>query len=1015
MIILIVSLFGVICFFRLGLDLLPELEYPVCSVVTTYEGVASEEIETLITQPIEEMVSTVQRVKRVTSTSQEGVSAVVVEFEWGTNLDFAAQDIREKISWITDLLPEDADSPTVIKLNLSDFPILIYGVTGLQNTQVLREYLQENVRPKLEKLDGVASAPVLGGLEREIQILLRPERMEAVGISVDDVIKALRSENLNISGGHLVRGEREYLIRTMGEFKDMGTIENTVVHVLNGVPVRIRDVATVMDSHREVRNYCRSNGRDSVLLLIMKQSGANTVQVVDRVKAEIEKIKPLLPPDINFYPVYDTGGEIKKVVKRSASNAIVGGGLAVLLILLFLRNWRPTFTISMAIPLSILTTFIGIYLMGYTFNIMTLGGMALGVGMLVDNAVVVIENIFRHIQRGTERKKAAVVGASEVGMAITASTLTTMAVFLPMAMSGGISGKLSQPLALTVCVALASSLFVAITLVPMLASVIFRDVPRGIVGSAEPMGRITRYHALYRATLQWALRHRAAVLLPALGLFALSLLVIATRLGFDFMPKQDTSLLMAVVRLPAGTSLEETNETLKKMERLAHQAPETLYSSTFIGLQKATKQDVAFGFGAAGVNEAQFMLRLKDKAKRKRTSHEVVEDIRSRLPKLPGAVFEFLDVGQMMMGGLGQTPIEINIFGKDLDTLRRLGNRVTELVREVPGLRDVRAALEVGKPEIRIHVDREKASQMGLSVGTIAMTLKAALQGRLAGTYRVGGDEYDIRVRFVEEKRDTLEDIREVPIFSPLGFSVPLYHVASISYERGPVKIFREDQQRKNVITANTFGRDLGGVVEDIKKRVSTIKLPAGYFLEYAGTYEDMKESQRELLWALMVAVLLIYMVMAAQFESLRQPFIIMFTLPLATIGAVLGLWAFGRTMSVPSLMGIIILGGIVVNNAIVMVDYVNQLRRKGMDGWTALVEGAVVRLRPILITALTTILGMLPMALSRSEGAELRSPMGITVSCGLFVATFLTLYVVPILYATFSGISMRSGSSRQR
>jgi len=1010
MMILIVCLFGVISFFHLGLDLLPELEYPVCSVVTTYEGVSSEEIETLITRPIEEMVSTVQRVKKVYSSSQEGISAVVVEFEWGTKLDFAAQDIREKISWITDLLPEDADAPTVIKLNMSDFPVIFFGVTGMDNTQVLRQYLKDNLRSRLERLEGVASVLILGGLEREIQVLVNRDRLKALHVSLDQVIQALRRENMNVSGGHLVQGKREYLLRTMGEYKDIQTIRNTVVTVSNQVPIRIGDLGQVLDTHKEIRNYCRANQRDSTLLAVMKQSGANTVLMVDRVKKALAEALPSMPPDIKFYPVFDTGGEIRKVVERSANNAVMGGGLAILLILLFLRNLRPTVTIGLAIPLSILTTFIGIYAMGYTFNIMTLGGLALGVGMLVDNAVVVIENIFRHLQEGKDPKRAAVVGASEVGLAITASTLTTMAVFLPMTLSAGISGRLSRPLALTVCLSLAASLFVAITLVPMMASVIFRR-DRGVPGRARLGDRIENwYRKAYDRSLIWALRHRAPVLAGTILVFFLSVYVIVERLGFDFMPKQDTPMLMAVVRMPVGTALEETNRVVRLMERVAHEQPETLYSSTFIGLQKATKQDVAFGFGAAGVHEAQFMLRIKDKLLRERSSEEFLETIRAALPKIQGAAFEFLDVGQMMMGTIEQKPVVIKLYGKDLDLLKELGEKVARAIEDVPGLRDVRATLEKGKPELRIYVDREKASQMGLSVGQVAQTAKAAFLGQVATIYRVGGDEYDIRVRFEESDRSSIEALRDLPIASPFGFQVPLYHVAELRYESGPVKILREDQERKNMITANTFGRDIGSVVEEIKGRLSSMKLPSGYFIEYGGAYEDMKESQRDLLWALVIAVLLVYMVMAAQFESLFQPFVIMFTVPMSTIGAGLGLWAFGRSLSVPALMGMIILVGIAVNNGIVMLDYVNQLRQRGMEGWEALVQGARTRLRPILITALTTMLGTLPMALTQSEGAELRSPMGITITFGLLSATMLTLYVVPIIYS----IMMRIRASGQ-
>lgn len=1005
MFILIVTLFGAVSIMGLGLDLLPNLEYPVCSVITTYEGAASEDVERLITRPIEEMVATVKGVKKVWSTTREGISAVAVEFNWGVPLDFAAQDIREKISWLTDYLPEDASSPTVVKFNAADMPVLFFGVTGMKDTQLLREFLRDNVRNRLERLDGVASVLIFGGKKREINVLVRRDKLQAYKLSINDIIQRLRYENMNVTGGHLVQGHMEYVIRTIGEFKDLETILNTVVAMQDGAPLYLKDVARVVDTYKERRSVARTNRKDSVLLAIMKQSGANTVKVIRAVKKEVENIKKDIPPGIDFYPIFDQGRVIEKVVKRTTVNTIEGGILAVLMIFMFLQNWRPTLTITLAIPLSLIATCIGIKAMGYTFNIMTLGGMALGIGMLVDNAIVVIENIFRHAEEGEDHATAAERGTNEVGLAITASTLTTMAVFLPMALASGISGKLARPLGLTVCLSLLASLFVAITLVPMMASVIFKT-KGGYITRGYGAESFERFKRAYERGLRWCLSHKKIVLAGAAAVFITTVTVGVKKVGMEFMPRQDTPMLMAMLRMPVGTSLEETDRVVRKLEDIMHKQPETLYSGTFIGLSEATKHDVAWGFGAADVNEAELMLKLVDKDKRVRSSDEIAELIRRQMPKLEDAVFEFIDMGQMMQGSSEQAPVVIKIRGPELDVLRRYCEKIARLIRPIDGIRDVRTSFKRGKPELQITIDREKASQLGLTLGQVANTVRAAMQGVVATKYRVHGSECDIRVRFAESDRDSIEDLRSIAVRSPLGVMVPLYQIAWIRRGSGPVEILREDQERKGEVRANIYGRDIGSVARDIERVIrENIRLPRGYFLTIGGTYKDMKESFSTLAKALIVAVILIYMVMAAQFESLLHPFVIMFTVPLAIIGVVLGLLVFGKTLSVPAFMGTIILMGVAVNNGIVMIDYINRLRRRGEDPFEAVVRGAATRLRPILITAFTTILGMLPMVFSRSEGAELRSPLGISVAFGLLASTMLTLFVVPTVYTIMSRI----------
>jgi HAE1 family hydrophobic/amphiphilic exporter-1 len=741
-------------------------------------------------------------------------------------------------------------------------------------------------------------------------------------------------------------------------------------------------------------------------MMVMKQSGKNTVTVIDTVKETLNDLEGRIPSDITFYPVMDQGRLIKKITRNTGRNAIAGAILAIIMVFIFLWNWRPTITIGLAVPLSIITTAIGIYAFDYTLNIMTLGGMALGVGILVDNAVVVIENIFRHLEEERRREDAAIVGTEEVGMAITASTLTTISVFLPMALAGGIAGRLARPLAVTITLALLASLFVAITIVPMLSSVFFKINPEKGRGRKKRVQFFSKISTVYTHLLRWSLRHRMTVIAVTVLLLGMSIAAVPL-IGTEFMPKSDFPILALKAELPVGTSLEETNGIIKRIESVILDQPETVFLASFIGLSRESKFDIAWGTGAADVNEALLYAKLADKEMRVRSADEIRDYIRKRIPKITGAKFDFYDIEQMMMGSTAgaNSPVAVKVFGKDLQILKSITDTIAERIHDVDGLRDIDTTLKMGKPELQVIVDREKASRIGLTVGYIAETVKAAMLGVVSTKYRIGGDEFDIRVRFRDFDRQSVADVENITLVTPSGGRLPLYQVAHIVPEKGPVKIFREDQERKVTVTANTFGRDIGSIVADIKKIESGMTIPGGYFIEYGGTYKDMENAFSSLFWALVISIILIYMIMAAQFESLRHPLVIMLTVPLSFIGVAFGLVLFGKTLSVPAFMGIIILAGVVVNNGIVMIDYINRLRKKGMTPFEAVLEGASVRLRPILITSFTTIFGMLPMALSQTQGSELRSPMAIAVAAGLAFSTLLTLFVIPVVYSIFDRI----------
>jgi HAE1 family hydrophobic/amphiphilic exporter-1 len=1006
MLVLIIALFGMISVSDLGLDLLPELEFPFVSIVTTYEGVGSEEIESLITKPIEESVSTVEGIKDISSITVEGISSVYCEFQWGTNLDFAAQDVREKLSWITDFLPEDADTPMVLKFDVSDMPVLEYGVIGMDNTMRLREYIDDVMKPRIERLEGIASVFVFGGREREIQILVDPQKLKATGTSLEEVMTGVRSGNLNLSGGHVETLKKEYLIRTKGYFDDIHQINDTIISITgDGSPIRLSDVAIVYDTFKETRGYERTNRKPSVIIAIMKQSGVNTLKAVNRVKDELENIKKIFPPDVSLHLILDQGRVINRSISATGSNALLGGLIAVLVVFIFLRAVRPTLVIALAIPLSIITTFIGMNALGYTFNIMTLGGIALGVGLLVDNAVVVIENTFRYLEKGAPRHEAAVTGATEVGLAITASTLTTVAVFLPMSLSQSIAGKLARPLSLTVCISLLSSLFIATTIIPAIAATIFKK-EKGIYAAIEGGGWTGRLRSRYSTILRSALNYRGFIISGAFILL-IAAIFITPHLGKEFMPKQDFPITVVDLNLPEGMVLSETDHLARQIEEIFLSREEVITCGSMVGITVDAKYAAAQGETSPGVNKARIFARFTDKENRSKSSDVIINEIRSQFPDLEGIEYRFEDISGALFG-TGGSPVEINIYGSDIDVLDTISTTVVEKISMVDGMKDIDKSLKKSKPELHVRVDREKAAKMGLSVAQIASTIEAAMLGKVVSRFHETGDEYDIRVRFQESYRKNIQDLQNVTIQSPLGFSLPLSQVTSLEESVGPITINRKNQNRVVSVTGTNFDRDLGSVMKDIQKIMNTINLPEGYFFDIGGTFEDMQTSFTELSKAFIVAIILIYMVMAAQFESLSQPFIVMFTLPLAYVGMVAGLGLTGRSLSVPSFMGLIILMGIVVNNGIVMIDYINHLRTQGKEKAEAIIEGASVRLRPILITSATTISAMLPMAFSTSEGSEMRSPMAISVASGLMFAMVLTLFVVPSAYSMIESLSSK-------
>jgi HAE1 family hydrophobic/amphiphilic exporter-1 len=1002
MLMMILILFGIMSFTNLGLEMMPELEYPIITVSTAYPGASAEDVEQLVTRPIESVVSSIKGIEKLTSTSSEGVSSVTIEFKWGTNLDFAGQDIREGISRIKNSLPKDIYDPMVMKMDMSMMPVVMYGVSGMNSPMELQKYFEDAIVPRIERVDGVASMAVLGGPVREINVFLNKTRLDQYKIGVDAVMGVITASNMNVSGGHVTAGHQEYMVRVMGEYKNLDEIANTIITNVNGSPIRIRDVAHVEDTHKERRGYMRLSGKDGVMMYVTKQSGANTLNVVQGIRKAFEELKPYMPADIEFMTIFDQGEMVENVTGNTTSTAVTGALIAIVVLWLFLRNWRPTSIIMLAIPISIITTFIGLYLFGYTLNVITLGGFALVVGMLIDNAVVVIENIYRHLEEGTHRNDASVKGASEVGLAITASTLTTVAVFVPLALAGGFAGKISQPLAITICVGLCASLLVAVTIIPMLASVIFKKRKHKNAEAEAKGGMISRtVQKNYTKAITWVLNHRAITMIVTIVLFALTMAGFGV-VGGEFMADSDSGMGSMTIKLPVGTNHEETNRLVSQIEERLLATPETEGTAAVVG-----RLSEESGRSSNDVNEAQIYFRLKSLDVRTRSFKEVTDEWRRALPELHDVV---IDVSGMSMGGTSSNPIELKFFGTDLDALKAYADSAKVIMENIGGLHDVQVSMREGKPELRIFPDRDRASMMGFTMAEIGTGLRYSNYGQIVTQYREAGEEYDIRIRLDESDRATRDNVTSIPVVSRAGVVTQVGNLGDIKYERGPISIYRENRVRCVTVSAKTEERDVQGAMYKVQAELKDMEasMPHGYFIEYGGSFEQMQDTFRDLLLALVVAIILIYMIMAAQFESFTQPFIIMFTVPLAFIGVVLGLMVMGLPLSVPAFLGVIILVGIVLNNGIVMIDYVNQLRKQGLPVKEALIQGATIRLRPILITSITTIFALMPMTFSTGQGAELYGPMGTVTMFGLTTSMFLTLLVLPVIYSIVDGVAYR-------
>ncbi len=1028
-----IVLFGMVSLSRLNLNLLPDISYPTLTVRAELTGAAPVEIENLLTKPIEEAVGVVRNVRLVRSVSRSGQADITIEFLWGTDMDMAGVDIREKLDIL--FLPLEASRPMLLRFDPSSEPIVRLGLlfkdgaaSGSSEAQLkaLRRLAEDRVKAELEAEEGTAAVKVSGGLEDEIQIRVDQQKLSQLGISIGQIAERIRAENVNLSGGRLEEGNQRFLVRTLNEFQNVAEFRDAIVAYVAGQPVYLRDVATVEQGYKDREAITRVKGQESVELAVYKEGDANTVQVAERVKSRLESLRESLPDDMELITVYDQSTFISSAVADVRLAAILGGLIAILVLYGFLRDARATTIVGIAIPVSVIGTFLLMYTNKISLNIMSLGGIALAVGMLVDNSIVVLENIVRKKEQGEGIVEAARNGTAEVGSAVVAATLTTIAVFFPMVFISGIAGQLFRDQALTVTFALIFSLLVALTLIPMLASLgaqsryddggdgqaanwftrsvafivkLFALLFLGIrwlfwlvlwVPTWLLQGLYRSVAAVYPGLLRWSLQHRAIVILVSLLLF-IATMALVPRLGSELIPQFSQGEFTANLRLPPGMPLAETDKAIQVAQRVAAdiEAVELNYSVAGTGNRlDANPVD-------AGDNTGTLSITLKEGSGRE-LENQTMAAMRTELAALPGVQYEFTRPSLLSFA----SPLQIEVSGYDLDSLAKVSELVVQAMSASDRFTDIKTSVESGNPEIQIVFDQERAAKLGLAVRDIANSVVANVRGELATRHTWRDKKIDVLVRSVDTRQSSIDEIRHL-IVNPLSERpVTLDAVADVTVSTGPSEIRRTAQDRVAIISANLAYGDLGAAASEANGIVSGIPMPAGISAIVSGQSEEMQDSFKSMQFALALAVFLVYLVMASQFESLIHPLVILFTIPLALVGAVLALFITGTTVNIVAFIGVIMLAGIVVNNAIVLVDLINQLRSQGKERMPAILEAGTARLRPILMTSLTTTLGLLPMAMGFGEGSEVRTPMAITVIGGLTVSTLLTLVVIPVVYS---------------
>ncbi len=988
---MVVVVLGIAALDRLRIDLLPSIELPTITVRTSYDGADPLVMEQLVTQIVEEIVATVPGVVEMSSRSYEGNSRVRVSFAWGTNVETAALEVRATIEDEISELPDDVGSVRVSKFDVDSFPVVLLGISSKLDPIELTTIVENQIRYRFSRIPGVAQVDPWGGFNREVRVELDPTRINALGLPLQDVLDAIRNANLDLPAGKIEEGSFQMTLRAPAEFTDLEQIRNTVVGRRDGVVVTLRQIARVVDTYEVLSRIIRVNGEQGVRVAIRKQPGENTVEVAQQVLAEVEAINEDFP-QIQVIPVINQGNFIERAIFNVAQSVLYGGSLAILVLLFFLRDLRSTLVISLAIPISVIATFAMLYVGGFTLNLMSLGGLALGVGMMVDSSVVVLENIFRRKQEKKEDPStAAIRGAGEVSSAVLAGTVTTLVIFLPLIFVQGVSGVLFKELAYVIMFSLFCALLVSLSLVPVMAS-------RMLGGSAGSKGSgwfLSSLESVYTGFVGFVLRFRLLTLLVAALIFGASLQFYRF-IGTEFIPPSDEGEVRITGEMEVGTRIDLIDAQTRILE-------EEVFKLVPEAVSSVTSVQTSGTFGRSNAS-GEIRMSLVPAAERDRSNTEIANDIRAALEgTIPGMEIRVrAPQGQFLLERIlpDVEGVTVEVTGYELDILGALSHKVQESIRDIPGITDVRLSRDAGIPQQEIIVDRAKAADLGLSVRNVTEVVETAVAGSVAGEYRVEGNSYRILVQLEDAERRSLDEILDLVVRTPEGELVALRNLVTTVRGSGPVTIERKDQQRIISVSANVDERDLGSVAADIQARLDTIPRPVGYELNISGSFEEQEKAFQELMLSLILALALVYMVLASQYESFIDPLVVMFSVPFAATGVLVTLFLTDTTLNLQSGIGCIMLGGIVVNNAILLVDQTGQYRRDGMPTREALLEAGRRRLRPVLMTTLTTILALLPLALGYGEGADAQAPMARAVVGGLTVSTLVTLVLIPVIYS---------------
>lgn len=1008
---LAILVFGFYSLSNLPIDLYPDIEFPAITVITTYRGASAADIETNISKPMESSLNAIDNLKEISSESRDNMSVVSLEFEYGADLSEAANDIRDALSLLDNFMPEDADAPMILKISSSMVPILMYAVTAKESYEGIEQTLQDAIINPLNRIEGIGSINIMGAPIRQVGVEIDPRKLEAYNLSVEQVGGLLQAENLNMPTGNLKMGQMDYPLRVQGEFVDSKEISEIVLGSFNGQAIYLKDVATVRDSLKDMTIDERINGEQGVRLMITKQSGANTVKVAREVEKEIALLQESLPDDVEIETVMDTSSFIKGSVNNLTQTLLYALFFVTLVVFFFLGRWRATFIIVLTIPISLIVAFIYLYMSGNSINIISLSALSIAIGMVVDDAIVVLENISKHIDKGASPREAAVYATNEVWLAVIVTTLVIVAVFLPLTLVGGMTGVMFKQLGWIVSITVVTSTVSAITLTPMLSSKLLK-LKKSEKKSAYEKRILPLFDKLdngYGKLLTWSIRHKLVVSILSILVFVGSIMLVP-KLGTDFMPESDESSFSIAVELQSGTRVENTIEVARQIDAFIDAIPEVELISTSAGSDDTG--GLLSIFQSSGSNIINYRIKLSPFMERERSVWDLAEIVREHLQHYPEiAKYNVVTGGNMMMS----SSVDVEIYGYDLDETSLLADEIAEKIKQVPGARNVEVSREKAKPELRVELDQDKMSAVGLNTASVSMALYNRVTGLTATRFREEGKEYDVVVRFKEEDRNSITDIENISLQTANGDMVKLGEVGRVLEYWTPPNIEHKRLERVLKVSATPHKVSMGEMALNIEKIVDEIETPKGVIIEVGGAFKDQQEGFMDVALLMLMSLILVYLVMASQFESLKMPFIIMFSIPFAFSGAIFALLITGTTLSMVAALGAVMLIGIVVKNAIVLVDYINLMRDRGYSLNEAIVMSGKSRLRPVLMTALTTILAMIPLAFSKGEGSEMWSPMGISVIGGLIFSTIVTMVIVPVMYRIFAAKGERDKKVKMR